>query len=109
MFYFFTQLYKLYDGDLFSIYKMIKTIKYKLVLYYDSVIDENNTSLITETITFDKECDALNWGINAKNNNVHMFEVFAETEYYKNNNYITDKVNTVRYVNFKPVNNKNIL
>lgn len=86
---------------------MSKTIKYKLVLYYDTLIDADNPKLVTETIMFDDELYALKIGKYGKYAGIYMFEVFAETKYYKKN--IIDTVNIIRWGNFIPINNKNIL
>ena len=78
---------------------------YELILYYDNVINYENYSLKTEKLTYETECEALQIGKERKYDNFHMFEIFAVTSYYQKNKTDTNRVNTVRYVNFKPLNN----
>ncbi len=83
-----------------------KRTLYDLVAYYDKPINRYNPDLHVVRSEFPDEASALAEGKRLAVEGVHMFEVFARDTYEDGGREVTNRVNTVRWVNFRPMNNE---
>ena len=87
-------------------YTLNKTTTYDLVAYYDKPINKDNPELHVVRSEFPDEESALAEGKRLAGEGVHMFEVFAKVTYEEGGRKVVNRVNTVRWVNFRPANNE---
>jgi hypothetical protein len=82
-----------------------KHTTYDLVAYYDNVINHENHDMQITRTEFQDELVALAEGKRLAADGVYMFEIFAKVTYEEGGRKVTNKVNTVRWVNFRQKNN----